>query len=75
MNPEEAVQLMELLRDLNKKGVTIMLIEHNMNVAMGISDRVIVLNNGMKIAEGSPKDILNNDEVIKAYLGDGYESA
>lgn len=75
MNPEEAVQLMDLLRDLNKKGVTIMLIEHNMNVAMGISDRVIVLNNGVKIAEGSPNDILSNDEVIKAYLGDGYESA
>jgi branched-chain amino acid transport system ATP-binding protein len=53
-------------------GITVMLIEHVMELVMNISDRVIVLDSGRKIAEGDPKAIANNPDVIKAYLGERY---
>lgn len=69
MNPEESRSTMELIRALRKQGITILLVEHDMSVVMDISDRIVVLNYGKKIAEGSPKEVSENREVIVAYLG------
>jgi len=56
----------------NKLAITVMLIEHVMELVMNISDRVIVIDSGRKIAEGRPEEISNNPDVIKAYLGERY---
>ncbi len=69
MNPEESRSTMELIRALRNQGITILLVEHDMNVVMDISDQIVVLNYGRKIAEGSPKEVSGNREVIEAYLG------
>lgn len=69
MNPAEAAELMELIRRVKERGVTIVLIEHHMKVVMGISDRIAVLDYGNKIAEGTPEEIRCDRRVIDAYLG------
>ncbi|MDR1377178.1 MAG: branched-chain amino acid ABC transporter ATP-binding protein/permease [Synergistaceae bacterium] len=75
MNPQESEKLLDFIRLLREKGYTILLIEHDMNVVMNISDRIYVLDYGKLIAHGRPDDIANNPEVIQAYLGGVRENA
>ena len=69
MNPQEAKGIMHLIESIRKRGITLFMVEHNMKVLMGVSDRVIVLDAGEQIAEGAPQAIQRNPEVIRAYLG------
>jgi branched-chain amino acid transport system ATP-binding protein len=69
LNPGETESLARLIRKIRDTNVTVVLIEHDMSLIMNISDRIIVLNYGQKIAEGTPNEIQNNDTVIEAYLG------
>jgi len=69
MNLQETEAIMDLLLRINRQGYTIFLIEHDMPMIMGLSNRISVLDFGKKIAEGTPEDIAQNEQVIKAYLG------
>ena len=69
MNPEETDRASEMIDGIRKLGVTVMLVEHDMRAVMKISDRIVVLNFGTKIAEGTADDIRSDDSVIEAYLG------
>jgi len=70
LNPAESEELIQLILDIKKKGITQMVIEHDMKAIMRISDRIVVLNSGEKLAEGSPEEIVKNPDVVTAYLGD-----
>jgi branched-chain amino acid transport system ATP-binding protein len=71
LNPSEAKRLKELIKKFTSEfEITVFLVEHDMSVVMDISDRITVMNFGVKIAEGEPESIRKNDEVIKAYLGE-----
>ncbi len=74
MNHSESLGMVDLIRNICKEGVTVLLIEHRMSLVMKISKRVHVLDHGVKIAEGSPSEIQANPRVIEAYLGAGQES-
>lgn len=74
MNTEETDSMMNKIREIRNKGVTTLVVEHDMRLVMNISDRLCVLNFGSKIAEGPPSEICKNKEVIAAYLGSEYAS-
>lgn len=71
MNPTETAFVMDLVRKIRQQGITVVLIEHDMKMVMGISDRVCVLDHGELIAEGLPHEVRANENVITAYLGGG----
>jgi branched-chain amino acid transport system ATP-binding protein len=75
MNPVETAGFMQLLGQIRAQGITVLLVEHDMRMVMGVSDRIVCLNHGRIIAQGSPAEIQRNPEVIRAYLGERYARA
>jgi len=73
LNQAESEEIIQLILDLRKRGLTQMVIEHDMKAIMRISDRIVVLNSGEKLAEGLPQEIAHNKDVITAYLGEALE--
>ncbi len=69
LNPAESEEIIRLILDIRHQGITEMVIEHDMKAIMRLSDRIVVLNSGEKLAEGSPKEIVSDPQVIEAYLG------
>ena len=69
LTPAECDEAIELIKLINKQGVTILIVEHVMRVIMGLCDRVIVLHHGEKICDGTPKQVCNDENVVKVYLG------
>ena len=74
LNPTETDMMIHLIRQLRQSGITIFMVEHVMRAVLGVSDRIIVLNFGEKIAEGTSHQVANNPQVIEAYLGKSYAS-
>jgi branched-chain amino acid transport system ATP-binding protein len=70
LNPKESNEAVDLIKKIRDNGVSILIIEHVMSVIMGVSNRIIVLDHGEKIAEGHPYEVVNNQKVIDTYLGD-----
>jgi len=72
LNPAEIDQAVALVGKLSKRGLTIIIVEHVMRAIMAVARHIVVLDHGQKIAEGSPKEVVANQDVVRAYLGPGY---
>jgi len=72
LNPAESEEIIQLILDIKQRGLTQMVIEHDMKAIMRISDRIVVLTSGEKLTEGSPQEVVSNPEVISAYLGEAH---
>lgn len=75
INPEETEGLADLMKKMVRNGLTVCLIEHKVDIIMGIADKIMVLDHGEKIVEGTPDQIKNNSQVIEAYLGSDADVA
>ena len=75
LTPAEIDGVIDLVKKIRESGTTVLMIEHIMKALMQLSDRVVVLEHGEKIAEGTPEEIANNDRVIESYLGSAYKKA
>ncbi len=75
LNPKETEDIIALIRKINREGVTLLMIEHVMKTITSLTDRIIVVNYGMKIAEGNPFEVLRDPNVVKAYLGEAFQVA
>nr|WP_106781546.1 ABC transporter ATP-binding protein [Lysinibacillus timonensis] len=73
LNSEESRQLVEVILNMRNHGMTFLFVEHDMETVMSISDRIVVIDNGVKIGEGTPDEIYKNPQVVAAYLGDAEE--
>ncbi len=75
LNPTEIEEAVKMIKKINESGITILMIEHVLQATMAVCSRIVVLDYGKKIAEGTPQEVTSNPEVIKAYLGDDYEAS
>jgi branched-chain amino acid transport system ATP-binding protein len=73
LNPTETERMIDVLKRIQERGIAILMIEHIMRAVMSLSDRIVVMNLGRKLAEGRPREVAENPEVVKAYLGDATE--
>jgi len=72
LNPKESLQAIELIKKMRDNGTSVLMVEHIMRVIMGVSDRIVVLDYGKKIADGTPEEIATAEKVIESYLGEKY---